>query len=236
MIQVQGSAQVRLTDGTSVNVGFAGSNGRDHVGLGTQLMNEGKLDKRHVSLPAVLAYFDQHPDELNEYILRDDRFTFQKIYTSAEAAEWPTGSLNVQVTTDRTIATDKNSNPAIFPRASFVFMDVAQPSASGVMAPKQSFVLDQDNGGGIRAAGRADIYMGIGPLAGQRAGDEFAEGHLYYIFLKPEMIDPAKQPDVRAAVRRVQPPVSSPTGSPVAPPPARGNGGGEMFPGAVAPR
>jgi membrane-bound lytic murein transglycosylase A len=186
-----------------------------------------------------MQYFEQHPGDLESHILRDDRFTFQKIYTDAESREWPTASLNVQATTDRTIATDKNDVRAIFPRASLVFLDVAQPNASGMMAPKQTFALDQDNGGGIRAAGRADIYMGIGPVAGQRAGEEFAQGRLYYLFLKPELIDPAKHPDAQGSPRPIAAPArgGAPAGTPNVPAPARGGAGSpEMFPGAVPPR
>jgi membrane-bound lytic murein transglycosylase A len=52
----------------------------------------------------------------------------------------------------------------------------------------ERFMLDQDTGGAIRAAGRADIYMGIGPDAGQLAGHQFAEGKMYYLLLKPERV------------------------------------------------
>jgi membrane-bound lytic murein transglycosylase A len=217
MIQVQGSAQVNLTDGTTVYVGYAGSNGGEHKGLGTQLKDAGKIDPKHLSLPAVLDYFDKHPGELQQYVLNDDRFTFQKIYTQAEMAEWPTGSLNQQVTPDRSIATDKD----IFPRASFVFIDAPQPSPTGVLAPKKSFVLDQDAGGGIRAAGRADIYMGIGDAAGVRAGAEFAQGRMYYIFLKKEHMSAQFSPPAPQRPGQAQPGTR-----PTAP-------GGEMFPGAV---
>jgi membrane-bound lytic murein transglycosylase A len=47
-------------------------------------------------------------------------------------------------------------------------------------------MLDQDTGGAIQAPGRADIYMGIGPSAEILAGGQYAEGRLYYFFLKPE--------------------------------------------------
>ena len=164
MIQVQGSAKVILPNGQTEFVGYAGSNGREHKGLGTQLRDAGKIDPKHVSLPSVLGYFDQHPDELNSYIMKDERMTFQKVYTAAEVREWPTGSLNVQVTSDRTLATDKD----IFPRASLTFINVAKPDNSGTLAPYQRVVVDQDTGCGIRAAGRADIYMGADTAAGQR--------------------------------------------------------------------
>ena len=222
MIQVQGSAKVHLTDNTDVLVGYAGSNGREHKGLGTQLRDAGKIDPKHLSLPAVIAYFDEHPNELDPYVLNDDRFTFMKIYTAEEAREWPTGSLNEQVTDDRSLATDKN----IFPRASLTFVNVG---SSGTLPAKQALMLDQDTGGGIRAAGRADIYMGQGPAAGARAGQEFAQGRLYYIFLKPELTGTVPTGAASAPARTPATP-ATPGRAPAAP-----SGGGDMFPGAVRP-
>ena len=227
MIQVQGSAQVELPDRTKLMVGFAGSNGHEHKGLGAQLRDEGKIDPKHLSLPRVIAYFKEHAGELEKYIRRDDRFTFQTIYDSeADRREWPKGSLNVQVTDNRSIATDKD----IFPRASLTFVDV--PKGGG---KPFGLMLDQDTGGGIRAAGRADIYMGFGDAAGARAGDEFAQGRLYYIYLKPEFVRSVGAVGGAVTATRPAVPVTRPsTSTPQIPPPTR-PGGGEMFPGAVRP-
>jgi membrane-bound lytic murein transglycosylase A len=229
IIQVQGSAKVITPDGKTLYLGYAGTNGREHTGLGSQLVKEGKIDKKHLSLPAVMAYFDAHPGELDEYVMRDDRFTFLKVYGPEE---WPAGSLGVQVTTNRTLATDKS----IFPRASICFINTPKPMASGEILPYQGFVLDQDTGGGIRAAGRADLYMGIGDAAGQLAGEEFAQGQLYYFFLKPELVNPASFPQ-GAKVANAHPATKHPatkyTGTGQGLTPATGTGNDEMFPGAV---
>ena len=48
------------------------------------------------------------------------------------------------------------------------------------------FALDQDTGGAIRAAGRCDVYMGVGDRAGELAGGTYREGRLYYLFVKPD--------------------------------------------------
>ena len=45
-------------------------------------------------------------------------------------------------------------------------------------------MFDQDTGGAIRTAGRADIYLGMGPEAEHRAGSTRSTGQLYYFFLK----------------------------------------------------
>jgi membrane-bound lytic murein transglycosylase A len=184
----------------------------------------------------VLAYVDQHPAELNDYILRDDRMTFQKIYSAAEQKEWPTGSLNVQVTPDRSLATDKNNERSIFPRASLTFLEVDRANDQGQVVPYKGLLLDQDNGGGIRAAGRADIYMGVGELARLRAGQEFSQGHMYYIFLKPNLISGGNYPDLRPVATPGRVTTGTPANSATRPA-GRGNspspGGDEMFPGAI---
>ena len=75
------------------------------------------------------------------------------------------------------------------------------------MLPYTGFLLDQDTGGAIRAAGRADIYMGIGKEAGLQAGHQFAQGKLYYIFLKPELTNTIQHPALRNQTRT--PPATS---------------------------
>jgi membrane-bound lytic murein transglycosylase A len=229
IIQVQGSAKVILQNGQTLYLGYAGTNGREHKGLGSALVAEGKIDKKHLSLPAVLAYFDAHPDELDQYVMRDDRFVFLKVYGPEE---WPAGSLGVQVTPSRSLATDKS----IFPRASLTFIDVT-PSGDGGSPSTKRFVLDQDTGGAIRAAGRADIYMGIGDAAGEQAGREFAGGHLFYLFLKPELVNPAafptQKPPTYAGPTKRNVKKTNKTTPPNTAVPMPGDGGSDMFPGAV---
>jgi membrane-bound lytic murein transglycosylase A len=53
-------------------------------------------------------------------------------------------------------------------------------------------MTDQDTGGAIRAPGRADLFMGVGATAGIRAGNQYAEGQLYYLFLKQDLVTTVK--------------------------------------------
>ena len=58
------------------------------------------------------------------------------------------------------------------------------PGPDGRQQPFHGFMLDQDAGGAIRAAGRCDIYFGVGDEAEQTAGRQYAEGQLYYLVAK----------------------------------------------------
>jgi membrane-bound lytic murein transglycosylase A len=85
------------------------------------------------------------------------------------------------VTPGRSVATDKT----LFPRAALVWVEAEVPaSIDGAPEPFRRFLFDQDTGGAIRSAGRADLYLGIGREAEGRAGRTRSEGQLYYFFAK----------------------------------------------------
>jgi membrane-bound lytic murein transglycosylase A len=180
LIQVQGSAQLQLTDGTTMSIGYAGRTDYPYVSLGRELVKDGKIAEADLSLPVVMDYFRQHPTALETYIARNNRFVFFRETTGSPA----TGSLGVPVTPERSIATDKTLMP---PAAlALIHTTIPQPTATGLTPQQVSrFVLDQDTGGAIQGAGRVDIFMGTGAEAGDRAGLINGPGQLYYLLLKP---------------------------------------------------
>jgi len=179
IIQIQGSAKLEMTDGSEMFIGYAGKTDRPYASVGRALIEEGRIDPEQLSVPGLREYFNQHPDELNTYLYRNESYVFFREY---DGSNWPAGSLGFPVTPLRTVATDK----ALFPRGSVVFVETQAPRADDPrqVEPFERFMLDQDTGGAITAPGRADLYMGIGEQAGQRAGRQYQEGRLYYFCLK----------------------------------------------------
>jgi len=180
LVQVQGSARLQLTDGTTMSVGYAGRTDFPYVSLGRELVNDGKVAEEDLSLPVVLDYFQQHPEQLSEYLVRNDRFVFFQETTGLPA----TGSLGVPVTAERSIATDKSLMPAGALALIQTRIPYSDQTGALVLQSVDRYVLDQDTGGAIRGAGRVDIFMGTGELAGDRAGLINAPGQLYYLLLK----------------------------------------------------
>jgi membrane-bound lytic murein transglycosylase A len=175
---VQGSAKVRLPGLKLITVGYAGNNGHDYQSVAKMLIEDGRIPGDRMSLGVMIDYFNAHPDEVDKYVRRNPRFVFFQIGEGA-----PHGSLNEPVMPWRTIATDKS----IFPRGCLAYLSTTMPQMSRdaiVKQPYGGFALDQDTGGGIRAAGRCDLYMGEGDQAGRLAGQTYQEGRLYYLFLK----------------------------------------------------
>ncbi len=179
IIHVNGSAKLELSDGRVTYIGYAGTNGHKYTGLGHTLIQEGVLPPEGLSLPAIRAYFANKPDLLEKYINMNDRFVFFREY---DGNNWPAGSLGFKVAAKRSLATDKE----IFPRAGLVLVDTQLTPGKDRKEPFSQFLFDQDTGGGIRAPGRADIFMGVGPEAEAYAGGQFADGGLFYFFLKHE--------------------------------------------------
>jgi membrane-bound lytic murein transglycosylase A len=181
VITIQGSARLKLMDqgGRIYEVGYNGNNGYAYTSPGRQMLADGVITKDQLSLRGLRAYFEQNPGAMDKYLGLNERFVF-----FTERPGGPFGSLNVPVTPFASIATDK----AVYPRAMPAFLTVDVPATVGGTVPYRGFMMDQDTGGAIRASGRTDIYMGVGPQAEQLAGHQLNEGELYYVAVKPEMV------------------------------------------------
>ncbi|WP_392480003.1 murein transglycosylase A [Nostoc sp. C110] len=180
LAQIQGSARLQLPDGTQTTIGYAGNNAYNYKSIGRELANDGKLPLKGMTMPIILDYFQKHPQELNIYIPRDRSFVFFQ-ENHGEPAQ---GSINVPLTAERSIATDKSLMPPgalALIRASIPF---ANPTGKLEERIISRYVLDQDTGGAIKGAGRVDYFLGTGKLAGDRAGVTVSNGQLFYLLLK----------------------------------------------------
>jgi membrane-bound lytic murein transglycosylase A len=179
LVQVQGSARLRLTNGRTMTVGYAGHTAHPYVSMGRQLVHDGKMAFEELTLPLMVDYFRRAPYELNSYLPRNNRFIFFRETRGAPVS----GAIGVPLTAERSIATDKALMP---PGAlALVQIEITNPAAVPVLGSSVTrLVLDQDAGSAIKGAGRVDVYMGSGEQAGQRAGVINSPGRLYYLLLK----------------------------------------------------
>src|SRR4029453_16908458 len=148
---------LRLPEGGELRLGYAGNNGHEYTSVRNELIRDGKLSDQEANLATMREWAAAPPREATEYMGRNERFVF---FTPIEGN--PRGSLNVEVTAERSLATDK----ALFPRGAATFVDTnITKGGSHGGRPISKFMLDQDPGGAIRTAGRADIYLGVGQAA-----------------------------------------------------------------------
>ncbi len=174
LVQVQGSARLSLTDGRTMAIGFDGNTDYPYVGIGKEMVKDGKFKLEELTLPKLTQYLQNNPAELDEYLPRNNRFVFFRNTQGALA----TGSLGVPVTANRSIATDKK----LMPPGALALIDTELPNDQLQPERVGQFVLDQDTGGAIVGPGRVDVFMGTGD--GAKAGLVRSTGKLYYLVLK----------------------------------------------------
>jgi len=182
LAQIEGSARLQLPDGTQTTIGYAGNTAYNYKSIGRELVNDRKLPLQGITLPIILDYFQKHPQELNIYIPRDRSFVFFQENHGQPAQ----GSINVPLTAERSIATDKSLMPPgalALIRTSIPFVNPTGKMQERIVS---RYVLDQDTGGAIKGAGRVDYFLGTGKLAGDRAGVTVSNGQLFYLLLKSQ--------------------------------------------------
>lgn len=182
LVHVQGSARLRFPDGEIKSIGYAGKTSYNYVSMGRELVRDGVFPVEGLTLPVIVTYFQQHPEAMTEYLPRNPSYVFFRETNGSPAI----GSLGVPVTADRSIATDKTIMP---PGAlAMLHTQIPFPTPEGKLEKHlvDRFVLDQDTGGAIIGAGRVDIFLGTGEVAGDRAGIVTDTGELYYLILNSD--------------------------------------------------
>lgn len=180
-LQIQGSGKIYLDNGRTINVHYHTSNGRPYRSIGKLLIDTGKIPRSEMSMQKIRAYLADHPDEVQNILNYNPSYVFFKI-----EKDGPIGSIGVKLTPGRSIATDRR----IFPYAALAFIETKKPLINGdgkihKWTDFSRFVLNQDTGGAIRGAGRADIFWGNGPYAKIAAGHMQHQGKLFFLVLKP---------------------------------------------------
>ncbi|ACB51399.1 membrane-bound lytic transglycosylase A [Crocosphaera subtropica ATCC 51142] len=180
LVHVQGSARLKLTNGETITVGYDSSTDYPYVSIGKEVVNDGIFALNELTLPRLMEYLNANPEQLSNYLPRNNRFIF---FRETDGAP-PQGNLSVPVTAERSIATDKS----IMPPGALALIKTPIPylTKTGEIEAKlvSRYVLDQDTGSAIKGPGRVDIFMGTGKEAGDRAGLISNEGQLYYLLLK----------------------------------------------------
>jgi len=179
-LQIQGSGRLRLRDGSMIHVGFSGSNGLAYRSIGKYLADKGHLLMADISMQSIRSYLKEHPDIVKEVLYTNPSYVFFERLPAG-----PLGNIRVPLTPGRSLALDAK----IFPKGALAFISCQKPSlkSDGTVAEWNRFsrfVLNQDTGGAIKGAGRADIFWGSGPYAEAAAGHLKHEGELYLLIKK----------------------------------------------------
>jgi len=180
-LHIQGSGRLRLPDGKDLLVHYQTSNGRPYRSIGRYMIEKGFLTREEMSMQAIRKYLTENPGVLEEVLHYNPSYIFFR-----PVEDGPIGSIDVLLTPGRSIALDSK----IFPKGSLGFISSQKPLVNEKgditgWTKSSRFVLNQDSGGAIKGAGRADIFWGSGPYAELAAGHLKHDGELYILIKKP---------------------------------------------------
>jgi membrane-bound lytic murein transglycosylase A len=144
------------------------------------MLDRGFLDKKEMSMQSIRTYLTKHPDIIDDVLNTNPSYVFFRILKTG-----PLGNIGVPLTPGRSLALDYR----LFPKGALAFIICRKPVVDSHgritrWVPFSRFVLNQDTGGAIRGAGRADIFWGSGPYAELAAGHLKHEGELYILIKK----------------------------------------------------
>ncbi len=178
-LHIQGSGRIQLPNGDSVAVGYGGANGRPYRSIGRYLIDLGHVTREEMSMQAIRRFLDQRPNMRDEVLNHNPSYVF-----FARKEKGPFGNINVPLTPERSIALDYR----LFPKGALCFVTARKPVVQEDRivnwTPMSRFMVNQDTGGAIRGAGRADIFWGSGPYAEMAAGHMKHDGDLYVLLPK----------------------------------------------------
>jgi membrane-bound lytic murein transglycosylase A len=199
LIQTQGSARVRLEDGTMLRINYDAHNGYPYVPVGRILIERKLIPREEMSVERIREWMRANPESAEEVRRQNRSFVFFRI-TGLSDDDEAIGAQGVPLTPGRSIAVDNSMHVYGTP----FFIQAGVPLANGKQtASFERLMIAQDTGSAIVGPARADIYWGAGDLAGQIAGRLRHPGR--FVMLVPRELDP-----VAAGERMPLPPQKPP--------------------------
>ncbi|WP_245422291.1 murein transglycosylase A [Alsobacter soli] len=164
LAQVQGSARVRLSDGSIRRLVYAGRNGRPYTSIGKVIVSEGHMTLDEMSLEKLKAWLRANPADARRIMRLNQSYVFFAFGEGMDPGAGPIGAASVPLTPLRSIAVDRTLWSYGLP----FWIDADLTSATG--KPFAQLMIAQDTGSAILGAARADIFFGSGAAAGTQAG------------------------------------------------------------------
>ena len=104
--QIQGSARVRLEDGSTLRINYDAHNGFPYTPVGRILIERNIIPKEQMSMQRIREWMEQNPDGANELRRQNRSYVFFREVQIADKDE-AVGAQGVPLTPGRSIAVDK---------------------------------------------------------------------------------------------------------------------------------
>jgi membrane-bound lytic murein transglycosylase A len=201
-LHIQGSGNVQLPDGGTVQLGYAGKNGHPYTAIGRILIDRGEIPAEEMTAQRLKAWLRDHPGKAKEIMWQNESYVF---FTLRDTEEHAIGAEGVPLTPEASIAVD----PSHVPYGTPVYVDTTLPNppllsgdpSTGQVevcsggedkatedeaSTYQRLLVAQDTGGAIRGPLRGDLFFGPGERAEALAGAMKQSAKFYLLLPKAQ--------------------------------------------------
>jgi membrane-bound lytic murein transglycosylase A len=161
LIQIEGSARVRLEDGTVLRINYDAHNGYPFVPIRRVLIDRKIIPREEMSMRRIREWMEANPDAAKDVRRQNRSVVFFRIVGLTDDEE-ARGAQGIPLSPGRSIAVDSTVHVYGTP----FFIEADMPLSD---APYRRTMIAQDTGSAIVGPARADIYFGAGDEAGQMA-------------------------------------------------------------------
>jgi membrane-bound lytic murein transglycosylase A len=183
--QIQGSARVRLEDGSTLRINYDAHNGYPYTPVGRILIERNIIPKDQMSMHRIREWMEQNPDGANELRRQNRSYVFFREVALSDRDE-AVGAQGVPLTPGRSIAVDKSLH--VYGTPFFIEGELPIESEQS-KTPFRRLMIAQDTGSAITGPARADLYFGAGADAGKVSG-RLRHG-VRFVMLVPKSLNPA---------------------------------------------
>jgi membrane-bound lytic murein transglycosylase A len=198
-IQIEGSARIRLEDGTMLRINYDAHNGYPFLPISRILIERNIIPREEISPERIRDWMRANPRSAEEVRRQNRSFMFFRIVGLSDERE-AVGAQGVPLNPGRSIAVDRSLH--VYGTLLFIQADLPLTS-DGRTGRFDRLMIAQDTGSAITGAARADIFWGAGDQAGRLAGQIRHRGG--FALLVPRELDP-----VAAGTRMPLPPRKPP--------------------------
>jgi membrane-bound lytic murein transglycosylase A len=175
-MQIQGSARIKLTDGSIIRVAYDGKNGHPYTSIGRYLIEHNIMPADKVSLDALAMWLKADPERGRRVMVQNASYVFFREQSGSEAQS-ALGVLKIPLTPGRSLAVD----PAYHALGLPIYVSSATLKHVDRGNPFHRLMISQDVGSAIKGPERGDIYFGSGTAAGKLAGVTKHPGNLFVL-------------------------------------------------------
>ena len=198
-MQIQGSARIKLQDGSTIRLNYDAHNGQAYTPVGRILIERNIISREDMSMQRIRDYMASNPEAAKDLRRANKSYVFFREVQLSDKEE-AVGAQGIPLTAGRSIAVDRFLHVYGTP----FFVEGTLPIESErAQTPFRRLMVSQDTGSAIVGPARADIYFGAGVEAGRVAG-RLKHG-ARFVMLVPKSLDPV------AAGKRVLLPAARPS-------------------------